>query len=366
MMIQRPGKQATPVQVQVSPVVGSMPGIHGTVIIIRDLSDQANLQEQLESLHRQTTRDALTGLFNRSHFDKSIENLVNLVSEGGASFSLIICDIDHFKRVNDLHGHPAGDEALVGFAGILSAHSRDEDVVARYGGEEFLLLAPKCDNGTAARRAEAIRMALENTSLPSLGGESVTASFGVTEFQAGDTAETVLARADRALLKAKDNGRNRVIQLGSGNQVDLSEQSKRSWLGWFDSNSNNHHREIDVVTPVPLDLAIEKLRGFIADHDAEIISVRENHVSIKLNAMCGVSGRRRIDRQIAMRVQLTLSEVRTTVPLPRRPIKTNVHIHLQPIRNRDRRNQELSACFARVISSLRSYLMGEIQELEIE
>ncbi len=194
----------------------------------------------------------------------------------------------------------------------------------------------------------------------------MTASFGVTEFQAGDTAETVLSRADRALLKAKDNGRNRVIQLGSGNQVDLSsEQQRRGWLGWFETNHSDHQREIDVVTPVPLDLAIEKLRGFIADHDAEIISVRENHVSIKLNALYG-GGRRRVDRQIAMRVQLTLSEVRTKEPLARRPIKTNVHIHLQPIRNRDRRNQELTACFTRVISSLRSYLMGEIQELALE
>ena len=150
--------------------------------------------------------------------------------------------------MNDLHGHPAGDEALIGFAGILSAHSRDEDVVARYGGEEFLLVAPNCDNATAARRAEAIRVALEHTSLPSLGGESVTASFGVTEFQAGDTAETVLSRADRALLKAKDNGRNRVIQLGSGNQVDLSsEQSAERMAGLVRStNHRDHQREIDV------------------------------------------------------------------------------------------------------------------------
>ena len=367
MLIEQPGKDPIPVHVQVSPVLGSRPGIHGTVIVIRDLSDQANLEEKLQSLHQKSTRDALTGVFNRAHFDSTVEQLVQEASEGGTSFSLIICDIDHFKRVNDLHGHPAGDEALISFAGVLSAHSRDEDVVARYGGEEFLLLAPNCDNGTAARRAEAIRVALENASLPSLGGECVTASFGVTEFQAGDSAETVLARADRALLKAKDNGRNRVIQLGSGKQVDLSSQQvRRGWLGWFDSSTNNHDRETDVITPVPIDLAIEKLRGFIADHDAEIISVRENHVSIKLHAICGGGGRRRIDRQIAIRVQLTLSEVRNNVPAIYRPVKTNVHIQLQPIRNRDRRNQELSACFNRVISSLRSYLMGEIQDGEQE
>jgi predicted signal transduction protein with EAL and GGDEF domain len=77
-------------------------------------------------------------------------------------------------------------------------------------------LAANCDNATAVGRAESIRQAVENTSIASLGGDAVTASFGVTEFQSGDTHETILARADRTLLKAKDNGRNRVIQLGSG------------------------------------------------------------------------------------------------------------------------------------------------------
>jgi diguanylate cyclase (GGDEF)-like protein/PAS domain S-box-containing protein len=367
MLVRRAQGDPMPVHVQVSPVFGPKPGIHGTVILVRDLSDQANLEEQLESLHRKSTRDPLTGVFNRAHFDSTLASLAREASKGGPSFSLIICDIDHFKRVNDLHGHPAGDEALVRFAGLLSSHSRDEDLVARYGGEEFLVLAPNCDNATAARRAEAIRIALESTSLPSLGGETVTASFGVTEFQAGDTGETILARADRALLKAKDNGRNRVIQLGSGNRVDLSgESDRRRWLGWFHSDACQPQREFDVITPVPLDLAIEKLRGFIADHDAEIISVRENHVCIKLQAPFNPGGRRRADRQISVRVQMTLSEVRNGVPSVQLPVKTNVHIELQAIRNRDRRNRELSSCFNRVVSSLRSYLMGEIKKSEEE
>ena len=130
MQIECAGQEPVPVHVQVSPVFGPTPGIHGTVVVIRDLSDQTDLEEQLESLHLQTTLDALTGVANRSHFDKSLEALVSETTEGGASFSLIICDIDHFKRVNDVHGHPAGDEALIGFASVLSAHSRDGDMVA--------------------------------------------------------------------------------------------------------------------------------------------------------------------------------------------------------------------------------------------
>ena len=361
MLIERPGGEPIPVHVQAMPITGPEPGFYGTALIFRDLSDQANLEEKLESLHQQTTTDVLTGISNRSHFNTVIEDLTAKATKGGPSFSLIICDIDHFKRVNDVHGHPAGDEALISFATVLSVNSRDDDLVARYGGEEFLLLAANCDNATAAGRAESIRHAVENTSIASLGGDAITASFGVTEFQSGDTHETILARADRALLKAKDNGRNRVIQLGSGS-VAIPRQTapKRGWKGWFESQIQSGENEFDVVTRVPIDLAIEKLRGFIADHQAEIIRVEENHVSLRLNAISQQAGRRRSDQQISLRVEMTLSEAAVENATALTPSKTNVHISLQPIRNRDRRNAALKACYEQVQESLKSYLMGEI------
>lgn len=363
MVIEQADDDPIPVQVQVSPVVGETRGMHGTVIVVRDQSDETVLQEQLESLHHQSTRDPLTQVANRAWFDEVLEQRVQSAEEGEQSFSLIICDIDHFKRVNDVYGHPAGDEALVSFASILSSHSRDGDLVARYGGEEFLLLTPGCDNPTAAKRAETIRKALETTPLRSIGGESVTASFGVTEYQSGDTPQTVVSRADRALLKAKDNGRNRVIQLGAGNfiKAESGTESKKGWLSWFQASEDAQESEVDILTPVPVDLAIEKLRGFIADHSAEVINVRENHVSLKLNAICTQGGRRRVDRQIGLRADMTLSEVSIDPKKPLSCKRTNVHLHLQPIRNRDRRSAELSECFRQVISSLKSYLMGEIQ-----
>ena len=361
MMIERPGSEPIPVHVQAMPITGPEPGIYGTTLIFRDLSDQTNLEEKLESLHQQTTTDVLTGVSNRAHFNTWLEDLTAKACKGGPSFSLIICDIDHFKRVNDVHGHPAGDEALISFASVLSVNSRDNDLVARYGGEEFLVLSSKCDNATAAGRAETMRQAVEHTPVASLGGEVLTASFGVTEFQAGDTHETILARADRALLKAKDNGRNRVIQLGSGSvAIPRQSASKRGWKGWFDSQSHSRENEFDIVTQVPIDLAIEKLRGFIADHAAEIIRVNENHVSLRLDSISSLAGRRRADQQISLRVEMTLSEVVIENATALTPSKTNVHISLQPIRNRDRRNAELADCFEQVRDSLKSYLMGQI------
>lgn len=364
MLIEQPGAEPTPVRVQVSPVTTSG-GVLGTVIIIRDLSEKANLKKQLKSLHHKTTRDALTGIANRSHFDTVLSQQTRLATAGGETFSLIICDIDHFKRVNDVHGHPAGDEALVCFAKVLTEHSRDHDLVARYGGEEFLLLAPNCDNATAASRAEAIRKSLEQTPLPSLGGEAVTASFGVTEFQSGDSPESVLARSDRALLKAKDNGRNRVIQLGTGSKaVSIQKTQKKSWFSWFENDSTAGRSEFDILAPVPSDLAIDKLRGFIADHGAEVIDVQESQVILKLNVRCQRGGRRRADRRIAIRVELTMSERREHADRQKSRQMTNCHITLEPIRNRDRRNRELADCFNRVLTSLNSYLLGQIRDCE--
>ena len=364
MVIEQPGGEPTPVHVKVTPVSGPSPGNRGTVVVIRDLSDQADLKQQLVSLHQQATRDPLTGVANRAEFDQSSSDFVTRARDGGATFSLIICDIDHFKRINDRYGHPAGDEALVQFAGVLDRQSRDGDLVARYGGEEFILLCARCDNATATHRAETMRAAIERTPLPSLGGESVTASFGVTEFQTGDSAETLLARADRALLRAKDNGRNRVVQLGSGYYHEPSQAAaKRGWFRWFEPVVAGRRSEVDIVTPVPIEIAIEKLRGFIADHNAEIVSTNEDQVTLRVRSVESPGGRRAVDHRVTIQLELTLSELvsgKRSDPPQRRVCQTNVHASLQPIRHRDRRRRELKNSLNLVIASLRSYLMGEI------
>src|SRR5208283_291571 len=101
-------------------------------------------------------------------------------------------------------------------AALLKGSCLPGDLVARYGGEEFVMLMADCDNATASRRADQIRLALSQVQQAKMNGKTVTASFGVTEIQPGDTADTMFRRADRALLIAKENGRNQVVQLGSG------------------------------------------------------------------------------------------------------------------------------------------------------
>ena len=364
MLIEAVGTDPVSVHVEVAPVTGNQPGSYGTVIVVHDLSDREHLERRLQTLHNQTRLDALTRIANRAHFDSTLEELVDATVAGGPTFSLVICDLDHFKRINDTYGHPAGDEALKVFAALLRSHSREGDLVARYGGEEFLLLAVACDNATGAKRAEVIRHALERTPIESVGGECITASFGVTEFQSGDSDETILARADRALLKAKDNGRNRVVQLGLGKMSEIAEPIHRSgWFEWFTGSGDGAATAVDILTPVPIDLAIDKLRGFIADHHAEIVKVSENQLSLKVVSGSAPGGRRRVDHKIAFYATLTLSEAQRDELLTEKSMpgcSTKVHLELKPIRNRDRRRREMKSALRQVISSFRCYLMGEI------
>jgi len=364
--IRGPHGRLLPVHVHVSPVSGMLPGIRGGLAIFHDASQQTSLEERLVVLHEQATKDPLTGVDNRGQFDRLLVELTELAATGGPTFSLIICDIDRFKQVNDVYGHQAGDEALVSFAKLLQGHSRDNDLVGRYGGEEFVVLTPSCDNPTATRRAEAIRQALEKSPIEALEGKAVTASFGVTEFQEGDTAETVLARADRALLRAKDTGRNQVMQLGAGGgPVQFKQTATRSrvsrWLAWFDGSERTGVTVAKIATPVPADIAIEKLRGFIADHHAEIVSVEDRELLVRLNVLFTSGGRRRLDCRGGFELRLRLDEEPAAAnEATMKPTTTLVRVQLCPIRGRDRRRRELGQASRQVLASLKSYLMGTL------
>ncbi|HBE72219.1 MAG TPA: hypothetical protein DDW52_29140, partial [Planctomycetaceae bacterium] len=188
----------------------------GSILLLKDASKEARLEREVETLNDMATRDPLTKVSNRAYLGMYMPGFVQEHLESDQPGSAIICDIDYFKKINDTFGHQAGDEALVTFAGLLKSSARESDVIARYGGEEFVIICPACGNSAATARAEEMRRAVMETPIPALGGGTMTASFGVTELQRGDTPELLLARADRALLQAKEEGRNRVIEVGAG------------------------------------------------------------------------------------------------------------------------------------------------------
>ena len=154
--------------------------------------------------------DALTGLSNRVRLDEALQNEMHRTQRYGNTFSIIILDIDHFKRVNDTHGHLAGDAVLKKIAGVLAANLRQTDTAGRWGGEEFLILLPHQGRPTARALAEKLRTAIESTAFPGIG--RITSSFGVAAYAAQDSVESLVKRADAALYAAKRAGRNRVAE----------------------------------------------------------------------------------------------------------------------------------------------------------
>jgi diguanylate cyclase (GGDEF)-like protein len=156
--------------------------------------------------------DALTGVLNRMGFNDAISRELSRARRYQQTLSVAIADIDHFKKVNDEFGHPVGDQVLVRTARLLSSCVRESDTVARWGGEEFAVIAPMTTEEGAASLAEKLRTIMAATHLGPK--EAVTASFGVAELRPDDTVETLLQRADAALYRAKQSGRNQVCRAG--------------------------------------------------------------------------------------------------------------------------------------------------------
>jgi len=184
---------------------------------------QIRLHAMHEASLAKALTDGLTGLYNRHYLGEHLGGLARQAETEGRPLSVALLDADHFKAVNDTHGHAVGDEVLQEIARRLTRNLRGFDFVARYGGEEFLVVMPDSPIEAAARVAERLRGAIANVAVPAEGGRvllQVTASFGVASFGgAGDTVEAMLDRADQALYDAKRSGRNRVAVDQAGCQA---------------------------------------------------------------------------------------------------------------------------------------------------
>jgi diguanylate cyclase (GGDEF)-like protein len=182
---------------------------------LRNRRNITKLEVALERIARLAIRDELTGLFNRRHFMSLVEAERRRSSRDGSPFCLCLIDIDHFKQINDVFGHHVGDQVLIEFAKLLSNLTRETDCLARYGGEEFILILPATDKSRAFQLINRIRQEIESNHFASLPQDHVlTASFGAAQYELGLPLNDNLILADRALYKAKHEGRN-TVQLGN-------------------------------------------------------------------------------------------------------------------------------------------------------
>jgi len=348
------------------PVVGDDGKILGATVLLHDASQEITLEQRCQSLYEKATKDPMTEVANRAEFDRVHETFVATHLQQQLPCSLVICDLDRFKLVNDTYGHQAGDDVIKSLASLLKGSCRSGDMVARYGGEEFVMLYADCDNLAATRRADEVREALSQIEQSRMEDRCITASFGVTEIQPGDSSETMLRRADRALLMAKATGRNRVVQLGSGSCVQGSSSSAAS-LRARKTGPKSVVQQC-LVTPVPMRIAVEKLRGFVADHQARIVGVEGNVVRMDIRQIRRT--RRRNDRPVIFRLELRFEEelIQGEGPLPG-PLesehsagqcasRTKIHVSVTPKKSRNRRHSDILGKARDVLTSFCSYLVA--------
>jgi len=216
--------------------------MNGHLMVFRDITESKQVEKRLRyvndrlqgqlieigllqsKLREQAIRDPLTNIFNRRYLDETLDRELSRAAREDYPVCVIMVDIDHFKRVNDTHGHEAGDLVLKAIAATLSHHCRRGDFACRYGGEEFVVVLPNITLETAYARAEDLRTSLHLLSVPyEYHNLSVTISMGIAGFpENGQTRDTLLRAADQAMYAAKEAGRDHIL---SYNQIRLGEQA---------------------------------------------------------------------------------------------------------------------------------------------
>ncbi len=367
LRIRRRTNDFVSVDAQVIPVIGATGNTVGAVLVLHDASSEISLRQRCQSLHEKARRDPLTQLANRAEFDRVFDSFVVTHAGRRLPCSLIVCDLDLFKRVNDTFGHQAGDAIIRCISALLKNYCRPGDLVARYGGEEFVILCAECDNPTAADRAESIRKHLAKIPQEAMHGETVSASFGVTEIQPGDTPATMFRRADRALLMAKEQGRNRVVQLGTGlaNKTNAAcdplSQGRPS-----DDDSTLVTDEFD--SALPSKMVRQRIDAFLADRGARIRNEGPGRLRLEIDYTASHQNHRS-DRKGTFLVLIDWENpVPTDNDRPRTGLDTpdqtapttHVRFAIFPKTRRNRRTNELRPLAEAILLGFRSYVCGII------
>lgn len=202
----------------------------------QDITSQKNKEVLLQN---QAIRDPLTSIYNRRYFEEEVKKKINQARKNNRVYSILMSDVDLFKRVNDTYGHKTGDKVLIELAAASERALRGGDIVARYGGEEFIIYLADVDAEKAKVVAERLRTTISELKIPSDDGRIVrfTISIGISSSKVSDNIDTLIKTADEALYKAKQNGRNRVeiFTPDELKHIDINNKSLHK-----DENSNRH------------------------------------------------------------------------------------------------------------------------------
>lgn len=275
---------------------------NGVVLVVDETpegespNEADQLRERIADLERQSSTDRLTGAWNRAHLDRVIESELARSARAKLPVSLILLDIDHFKRINDTYGHQAGDSVLCELVKLIKSNIRAADILFRWGGEEFVVLASATGYRGAEVLAEALRSKINQHAFATAG--SVTVSFGVAEHIAPESAEAWFRRVDETLYAAKHGGRNRVSvdRRGDSDRWAAEKGEATVSLNWLEAYEcgeptiDGEHRELFVLgnaliaaslapnaTLVSVGAALDALLTHVAQHFADEEALLAQH-----------------------------------------------------------------------------------------
>lgn len=269
------------VELQSVPLIDEYGQLLGVAEIFRDLSRTTRKPHEFRELKMAASRDSLTGVANRGELETQLASMIAEYSDhhDAEPFSVIFSDVDYFKNINDTYGHTAGDQVLIDVANLMQREVNPGELVGRYGGEEFVVLCPGTTLDQASRRAEQLRLALPATEIGGLKDVQITASFGVTQMESGDSIESIFRRADKALYIAKDTGRNRTVSLTS-EELSAAEAKEVAEAKPNDPFVFHGHFQACIAA----DMIVYKLGGFVTDHNARLTEVTPKRAVVKLGS----------------------------------------------------------------------------------
>jgi diguanylate cyclase (GGDEF)-like protein/PAS domain S-box-containing protein len=365
LTIRREGFPIIHIQLDVVPVFNGGGHLCGGALILEDLSETAVLEQKIVHLRERACQDQLTKVPNRGELNRQLPDFVAYHQRTNRPGSVIMCDIDFFKRINDNFSHQIGDEALIVFAQVLKDSCRETDFVARFGGEEFVLLCSECDFSQAKEWAESIRKRLQRTPIAALRNACITASFGVSTVLPGDTGESVLERADQGLIIAKESGRDRVVGLGLDSLGKFSKTNSdnkagdSSWWSWLRPKSELNQK-FELVTNVPRNVALEKLKGIVNEFQATVSDVENERVTLEIDCKKAPIPSTHNERlgKFKVVVEVVEVEMRTGRSDHHINICTLLNLEIQPLRSRDRRSESAMSQGLRLKTSIQGLMLA--------
>ncbi len=336
--------------------------VKGIVQLFRRKSSSRKQNREYFELKLAATRDALTGVANRGQLETQLRHLLDDYHnhEGARHLSAIFLDVDRFKAINDTYGHKAGDQVLVDLTRLLQHETYSGEIIARYGGEEFVVLCPDTDLDAAVRKAERLRVAIENSSAGGINGLNVTTSFGVSTACLGDTAQTLLERADACLYRAKQTGRNRTCHEEQDTEEVEEDQTMKSTSNEPDVQTVNGKLlfQEDIELSTSLELTAMKIEGFIEAAEVKVLHQVHGHLKL-LAGELGFFGRWGSDAESqAVEIEIDFETTREAVDgNGRAKTRRQVSVSMSAV-GRVRKQEIFHARCHQLMSLLKCYLQS--------